>query len=122
MDQRIRSTIFAAVAALVLSAGAFGCGSSNSTSTATIKISSPTAGAMVAAGTDADKSVPVTFTVTNFTLMAPGACGSVADTCGHVHLLIDGTACNVAPSPYNNAGATSPISVDPSAPPSEIIK
>jgi hypothetical protein len=53
--------------------------------------------------------VPVTFTTTNFTLMAPGGCGSVTNNCGHVHLLIDGAKCTPANSPYNNDGFASPI-------------
>jgi hypothetical protein len=53
--------------------------------------------------------IPVSFTTTNFTLMAPGGCGSVTNNCGHVHLLIDGAMCTPAGAPYNNDGFASPI-------------
>jgi hypothetical protein len=49
--------------------------------------------------------IPVTITTTNFTLMAPGSCGSMTD-CGHVHVLIDGSACTPDGAPYNNDGTT----------------
>ena len=75
----------------------------------TLTIDAPAAGASVALGADADRSVPVSFTVTDFTLKAPGTCAG-ASACGHVHLLIDDAACNTAGSPYNNAGAASPMS------------
>lgn len=66
-----------------------------------ITISSPAAGAMVTAGTDAMKSVPITFALTNFTLKAAGTCGTTA-SCGHIHVLVDGAACTPASAPYNN--------------------
>ena len=53
--------------------------------------------------------VPVTFSTTNFTLKAPGGCGSVSNNCGHVHLLVDTAACTPTGSPYNNDGFASPI-------------
>jgi hypothetical protein len=77
--------------------------------TPSITITSPQNGAMVQAGTDMDKIVPVSFTVQGFTLMAPGTCPTIDDTCGHVHLLVDGAACTPAGQPYNNGGAASPI-------------
>jgi hypothetical protein len=76
----------------------------------------------VTLGTDADKSVPVTLAVTNFTLMAVGACANRQDDhCGHVHLLVDGAACNDpnAGAPYNNdatsTAATVKLGVCPTA-------
>lgn len=74
----------------------------------TISIDSPLASATVALGSDADQSVDVAFTVTGFTLAAPGSCGET-ENCGHVHLTIDGTACNADGAPYNNAGGSSPL-------------
>ncbi len=75
------------------------CGGSSAKGiNASIHISSPQAGASVALGTDVDKSVIVAYTLTGFTVMALGSCGSTA-ACGHVHIFIDGTACG---APYNN--------------------
>jgi hypothetical protein len=82
------------------------CGSSGPT----IAISSPNAGATVPLGTDAMKSVSVSFSTTGFTLMAPGATNCPTGTCGHVHLFIDGSGCTPAGAPYNNDGVTSPVS------------
>ncbi len=75
----------------------------------TVLISSPMNGASV--GLPADQNIPVAFAVTNFNLQAPGACMGAAG-CGHVHITIDGTACNAMGSPYNNAGAASPINAN----------
>jgi hypothetical protein len=52
--------------------------------------------------------VPVSFTTTNFTGKAAGACGSVSNSCGHVHLFVDQAADGTSPctpmnAPYNNA-------------------
>jgi hypothetical protein len=57
-----------------------------------------------------DPDVPVAFAVTGFTLKDPGMCAGAAG-CGHVHVLVDGTGCNDvgSHSPYNAAGAASPI-------------
>jgi hypothetical protein len=65
----------------------------------TITISAPASGATVTMGTDADKTVPITFGVSDFTLMAAGTCNGAAN-CGHVHILVDGPTCS--PPPYNN--------------------
>lgn len=90
----------AGITAVLLAA----CGgsSSRSASNATIAITSPQSGSSVALGTDAAQSVPVTFTLTNFTLKAAGTCAGMAN-CGHVHLVIDSasSACN------NSQGASS---------------
>lgn len=113
------------VASIVLVMGAFGAGCSSSSSSGgtttggndagsgggggngTIKIDSPTANASVTL--KADKTADVAFTITNFTLKAPGSCGS-ATNCGHVHVLIDGSACNDTKGglPYNVAATASP--------------
>jgi hypothetical protein len=71
----------------VLFAAACG-GSSGGGSNASVAITAPQAGS-VALGTDSLKSVPVSFTLSNFTLAAPGTCGGAAN-CGHLHLVIDG--------------------------------
>jgi hypothetical protein len=100
-----------AVALVVALAAACGGTSTNTTPTATI--TSPTANTDVAMGTDANKSVPLVYAVTNFTLAQPGkgACGTDTATCGHLHLNIDGDACNAAGSPYNAASFSSPATL-----------
>jgi hypothetical protein len=65
------------------------CGGSSSGSMASVQITSPLTGASVALGTDNLQSVPVVFTLSNFTLKAPGTCAGAAN-CGHLHLVIDG--------------------------------
>jgi hypothetical protein len=63
--------------------------------------------------TGAKAAVPIDFTVTNFTLVAPGATGcAVTDNCGHVHVNVDGMQCNASGSPYNNAATASPTEAD----------
>jgi hypothetical protein len=81
----------------VLFAAACG-GSSSGGSNASVVITSPLAGASVTMGTDPLKSVPVSFTLSNFTLMAPSHCAGAAN-CGHLHLVIDGytSPCNTLP-------------------------
>jgi hypothetical protein len=69
------------------------CGGSSSGSNATISITSPAASASVALGSDSQKTVTMIYAVTSFDVKAPGSCGSEAN-CGHVHILIDGNACN----------------------------
>ena len=103
----------------VLLVAAAGCdyGSSNITGgsgpaqTPAINISGPEWGATVTIGND--NALPVMFTVSNFTLSMPGTCAGQVD-CGHVHLKIDGNACNntAAMKPYNVAGWSSPISAN----------
>jgi len=83
---------------IVASLFAFAC--SSGSSTPTITITSPADGATVAAGTDAMKSIPVAFTLTNFTLAAPGP---NEPGVGHIHVLVDGAACTPAAAPYDNA-------------------
>lgn len=74
-----------------------------------IAITSPTAGQTVTLGMDVNKSLPIAFTTQNFTLAAPGtsSCGA---GCGHVNILIDGTACNAMGKAYNATGSASPLS------------
>ncbi|MHB1844440.1 MAG: hypothetical protein ACYCWW_06335 [Deltaproteobacteria bacterium] len=74
----------------------------------TVSIQAPMANQIVALGGDSNKTVPVQFAVTNFTLMAPGSNSCPAGSCGHIHLLIDGTACNASGAPYDNAATASP--------------
>jgi len=54
------------------------------------------------------------FSVTDFTLAAPGTCPITDGACGHVHLKIDGDACDNTPmmAPYNAAGAASPLTAN----------
>jgi hypothetical protein len=81
------------------------------TSTPSIAITAPANnGTLTLSST---KTGNITFTTTDFTLMAPGTCpADVAGQppCGHVHVLIDGTACNDTASgaPYNVAANGSP--------------
>ena len=88
------------------------CGGSSTASTyPVVGISAPAAAATVTL--PANKQVSLTYSVTNFTVKAPGTCGSVSATCGHVHILIDGSACNdaVNGSPYNNTSVATPTAV-----------
>jgi hypothetical protein len=79
------------------------CGSSGSAvapsdaAAPTIQITSPADNGSVSIVSSTD--VPVVFTVTDFTLDAPPTgCGGVnSDNCGHVHVFVDGMACD-APS------------------------
>jgi hypothetical protein len=77
------------------------CGGSSSPSNATIAITSPAANDSVLLGVDAGKSVTITYALTNFTAKPAGTCGSTPN-CGHIHLLIDGSACTPAGGQYNN--------------------
>ena len=80
--------------AIVLGVALAACGGSSDHPDAAIAITQPTASASVALGTDADKSVTITYTLTNFTVKTPGGCGGPSANCGHVHVLIDGPVCN----------------------------
>ncbi len=73
-----------------------------------IAITSPQAGETITLAADVNKSFPIAFTTENFTLAAPGTptCGT---GCGHVHVLVDGDACNSSTQTYNAEGSTSPI-------------
>jgi len=57
-----------------------------------------------------NKEVAVNFS-TNYTLKAPGTCGTV-ENCGHVYLLIDNTNCNQSNLPYNALAVASPVQAD----------
>lgn len=82
--------------ALCLVAAACG-GSGGNSSHATVTLTSPQSGTSVALGSDAAQSVPVNFTLTGFTLKAPGTCAG-ASGCGHLHLVIDDASspCNAS--------------------------
>ncbi|HVU03288.1 MAG TPA: hypothetical protein VHE30_16120 [Polyangiaceae bacterium] len=109
-----------AIGVVALGSLAVACSSSDDKSTTdpattgpvTLKMTDPADGETVGPSAEYPDypDVPIAFTVTGFTLKAPGTCAG-ADKCGHVHLLVDGTACNdvASKAPYNNAGAKSPI-------------
>ena len=103
--------------AVAAAAAPLACSSSDSGSGAfdgpppTVTITSPMNADPVSIASSTD--VPVMFSVANFTLKAPGSCGAVNPSCGHVHVLVDVTACNAPGLPYNNdfpttGSATSP--------------
>src|SRR5689334_7876348 len=86
-----------------------GCDSGTPATVApTISIISPSGGASVSLGTDSQLSLPVTFKTTNFLLMTANSPGCGVG-CGHVDLLVDGSACNSPPAANNDSGAASPI-------------
>ena len=93
--------------AIVLGVALAACGGSSDHPDAAIAITQPTASASVALGTDADKSVTITYTLTNFTVKTPGGCGGPSANCGHVHVLIDGPVCNNGTDAYNNSSYSS---------------
>ena len=78
--------------------------------TPTIKITNPTNNAAIPIssltdGTDLD----IAYTVTNFDLKFPvGSCGTEKN-CGHVHLLVNGDACNDVGVPANREDSANPI-------------
>jgi hypothetical protein len=77
----------------------------------TITITSPTDNSTVAVPLT-NANLPVSFTLSGFTLKDPGGCAGSAN-CGHVHVTIDDTTCNdpMAEGPYNADGSASPIEV-----------
>ncbi len=76
----------------------------------TLTITGISAGASIAVTTDAgaSKTIAIPFTITNFTLMNAGTCPGGASnlSCGHIHVLVDGSACTPAGSPYDNQDST----------------
>jgi hypothetical protein len=55
-------------------------------------------------------AVSISFETSNFVLVPPGDPSCIdSENCGHVHLLVDGSACSPAGQPYNNDGQSSPI-------------
>jgi hypothetical protein len=105
---------FLGIIAATAGLSALGCGSSSSNNNAdaavpTMQIVSPVTGAAVVV-TATDATTPVTVTATDFTLKAPGACAG-ASACGHLHVFVDGTACNAPGMQYNAQGA-SPVSAN----------
>jgi hypothetical protein len=105
----MRSAIFSWVLALCACDGT--TDTSFKSGNGTIQITSPANNASVNA-TAAAPDVDVAFTVSNFTLRDPAlkSCGTMPG-CGHVHIVVDGTACNDkdAEGPYNATGFASPI-------------
>ena len=97
---------------LALALVASACGSTATVAMGTLQITSPATGTAVTP-TGTDHSVPVAFSVTNFTLKAAGTCSGAAN-CGHVHMVVDGATCNdpTALGPYNNDGFASPIPIN----------
>lgn len=89
---------------LIVLSAAVGCGGSSTAKLPVLNITAPSGGALVTLG--ADKSAPMSYTVSDFAVKPVGACGSLSTSCGHVHVLIDGTACNPPNSPYNGTGET----------------
>jgi hypothetical protein len=91
---------------------AAGCSGTVTVGQTSVAIDSPTQLETVAPGTDPLMSVPITFTVKNFTLK--DTCGA-ASGCGHVVVLVDHpigsnlTGCITFGYPYNNKGSASPI-------------
>ena len=72
----------------------------------TLTVTSPTDGSQIALGTASDPlALTISYSVTGFTLATAGTCGVNLTTCGHVHIAVDGTACNAPGKPYNNSGA-----------------
>jgi hypothetical protein len=71
-----------------------------------IEITSPTPAATVGIPT-----FSVAFTTANFN-PDNGQATCSPTPCGHVHLLIDGNACNMGANPYNATDDTSPITAD----------
>jgi hypothetical protein len=61
-----------------------------------------------------DKKLPVHFAVNNFALEKAGSCPPGWNDCGHVHIKVDGDACNnvAGGKAYNNSGYLSPLPVD----------
>jgi hypothetical protein len=76
----------------------------------TLAITGVTAGESIAVTTDAgaSKTIAIPFTLSNFTLMAAGTCPGGASnlSCGHIHVLVDGSACTPSGSPYDNQDST----------------
>lgn len=78
----------------------------------TLTLTAPAANAVVALGTDADKSIALTFTSTNLTLKAAGQCGSDTSNCGSLAVEVDGDSCDDAATgtpAVNSRGTASPI-------------
>jgi hypothetical protein len=89
----------------VLTLALAACGGSSERKDPAITITSPTAAQTVNLAADASKSVIVSYTLANFTTAAPGACAG-AQNCGHVHVLIDGSACTPSGAAYNNSSSS----------------
>ena len=103
------------------SSGTTGTGDSDSGATTfsdvTVAITSPTPNATITL--DTGNTMQVAFTVTDFTLSAPGTCAGKTN-CGHVHVKIDDDACNDSAGgvPYNVQASSSPATANLSLCPS----
>jgi hypothetical protein len=91
--------------------GGGGPGNGDGGSAPTIWITSPAAGATVSVVQPPESPAwiaSVGFSVTNFTIWAPGTCpGGAANTrCGYVVAEVDGTACNQMGETFNSLGTT----------------
>jgi hypothetical protein len=98
--------------AIIGASSQFAAQRNQTAATPSITISEPMQNATVTMA--AGNTVPITFSVMNFVLKAPGTCLATDGACGHVHVKVDGNGCNntAAMKPYNNAGFASPISAD----------
>lgn len=47
--------------------------------------------------------IPIQLKISNFTVKAPNSANCPAGSCGHVHINVDGNACNASGVPYNTA-------------------
>lgn len=74
----------------------------------TLSITSPSDGATVNAS--ASNQIAINFN-TNYMLRAVGGCEGL-DTCGHVYVLVDSSACNQQGKPYNALAISSPVQAD----------
>jgi hemoglobin len=73
-----------------------------------IALLSPVAGSSVVLAADAERSMPVAFSVTGMTLRPPGTCLASEQPCGHVLLEVDGDACDAPGASWNSVAAASP--------------
>jgi hypothetical protein len=91
--------------ALACSSDDKGTGTGAQTGALSIQITAPANGASVDVSGSAD--VPVSLEITGFELKDPGRPDTGTNcpkgTCGHVHMLVDGTKCNDSGKPYNEA-------------------
>jgi hypothetical protein len=96
------------------STGSSTTGSSGTSSSGpTIKITDPATGSTLTYSTQTT-DFDIAFTVTNFTVMDVGQCGSTAN-CGHVEAFVDGATCNDTgdnpPHNWNAESGASPVTI-----------
>jgi len=95
----MKKLAFSTVVAVSIGAAACSSSSSGGAVGTVPTIATTTSGSLTL---DAAKHANVNYSVTNFTVQAPGTgCAASSNNCGHIHLLIDGTACNGPGAPYN---------------------